>query len=103
VTDLKRSYSLGIGRLRLDLRDVELPAGETHVRTRLDVGRITVVAPTDAALQVHGNAHFGDVKILGSENDGHDIHKSVIETGKRVLVLDSRVGAGEIVVSRAVR
>jgi phage shock protein PspC (stress-responsive transcriptional regulator) len=103
VADVKTSYSLGIGNLRLDLHNVRLPVGETHVRTRVDVGRISVVAPAGAALQVHGHAHYGEVTLLGRENDGRDTDNSIEETGKRVLVLDSTVGAGKIVVSRAVR
>jgi phage shock protein PspC (stress-responsive transcriptional regulator) len=103
IADVKTSYSLGIGNLRLDLRNVRLPVGETHVRMRVDVGRISVVVPADAALEAHGHANYGQVTLLGRENDGRDTDNSIEESGKRVLVLDSTVGAGKIVVSRAVR
>jgi phage shock protein PspC (stress-responsive transcriptional regulator) len=103
VADLHRSYTLGIGRLRLDLSNVNLPRGETHVRTRLDAGHLEVIVPANAALQAHVEAHYGQVKLLGNSSDGYDTDKTVGQAGARVLVLDGHVGAGEIEVSRAVR
>jgi len=43
------------------------------------------------------------VKLLGSENDGRKVDKSLDQTGKRVLVIDAHVGAGSVHVDRAVR
>ena len=38
VEDLRGEYRLGIGSMKLDLGDLQLPAGETHVDARVDVG-----------------------------------------------------------------
>ncbi|HST40553.1 MAG TPA: PspC domain-containing protein, partial [Conexibacter sp.] len=43
--ELRGRYELGIGHLKLDLRDIELAPGVTHVTTDLDVGMIEIVAP----------------------------------------------------------
>jgi predicted membrane protein len=59
--DLRDSYRLGIGDLRVDLSDVKLPVGETHVNGRVDVGRLEFIVPPDVALKVHGDAQFGGV------------------------------------------
>ena len=101
--DLRSSYELGIGDLRLDLRDVRFPRGETHVRGRVDIGRLQVVVPPDVALRVHGRAEAGTVKLLGRESNGRDVDHSIDQAGGRVLVLDAKVGAGSVRVSRAVR
>ncbi len=101
--DLHRSYTLGIGALRVDLGDVQLPVGETRLTTRVDIGRLTVIVPANAALQVHGDAQFGEVNLLGTSTDGHHADTTIKEHGDRVLVLDSHVGAGKLVVVRAVR
>jgi phage shock protein C len=103
LQDLRHNYRLGIGSLRLDLSGVRFPAGETHVGTRVDVGKIDVIVPSDVALQVHGDAQFGQVDILGSMVDGHNVNQSLDQHGKRVLVLDAHVGAGDLRVTRAVR
>ena len=89
--------------MRLDLSDVQFPVGETHVGARVDVGRLDVIVPPDVALQVHGDAQFGQVDVLGSMVDGHNVDQSLDEQGKRVLVLDAHVGAGDLRVIRAVR
>jgi predicted membrane protein len=80
-----------------------LPVGETHVKTRVDVGRTTVIVPPDAAVQANGETKFGEVSLLGNETDGRDADAEIHQAGARVLVLDSRVGAGRVVVVRALR
>jgi phage shock protein PspC (stress-responsive transcriptional regulator)/predicted membrane protein len=103
LQDLRQNYRLGIGSLRVDLSDVQFPAGETHVGARVDVGKLDVIVPSGVALQVHGDAQFGQLDILGSRIDGHNVDQSLDQHGKRVLVLDAHVGAGDLHVTRAVR
>ncbi len=101
--DVRDNYRLGIGSLRLDLSDVQFPAGETHVGARVDLGRLDVIVPPDVSLKVHGDAQFGQVNVLGSMVDGHNVDQSLDQRGRRVLVLDAHVGAGDLRVIRAVR
>jgi phage shock protein PspC (stress-responsive transcriptional regulator) len=103
VSSLNDSYTLGIGDLTLDLSDLQLPVGETNIKTRVDIGRTTVIVPPDAAVQATGEAGFGEVRLLGSETDGRDADLEIHQPGTRVLVLDSRVGAGQVVVVRGLR
>ena len=97
---MQDSYSLGIGDLRVDLSNLELPVGETHVKTRVDIGNLTVIVPADAAVQATGEASFGQVILLGNQTDGRDSDLEVHEPGARVLVLDTSVGAGQVIVRR---
>jgi phage shock protein PspC (stress-responsive transcriptional regulator) len=101
--DVHRTYNFGVGDLRVDLRNVEFPAGETHVNARIDVGHLTVTVPEDVAVRINGDAQFGDLNLLGSLADGHNVNGTHDETGDRVLVLDVHVGAGRVDVERAVR
>jgi phage shock protein PspC (stress-responsive transcriptional regulator) len=104
IQDLRENYRLGVGKLVLDLSDVQFPAGEeTHVNARVDVGRLDVTVPPDVAVRIHGDTQFGDVNLLGAVADGHDVERSVEQGGKGVLVLDAHVGAGSLRVDRAVR
>jgi phage shock protein PspC (stress-responsive transcriptional regulator) len=101
---LHDEYHLGIGSLDLDLSRVELPAGETHVQVRVDVGDMDVLVPADVALRIHGKAEVGEVDLPdGIRGDGRNVESELIETGERVLVLDASVGAGAVRVERAVR
>jgi phage shock protein PspC (stress-responsive transcriptional regulator) len=101
--DLRPVYHLGIGDLRLDLRNVQLPAGTTDLKTSVDVGRLTVVVPADLALRVKGDAQYGKVTLLGDATDGHDVNRTLDGDGARVLVLNAHVGVGSLYVERAVR
>jgi phage shock protein PspC (stress-responsive transcriptional regulator) len=104
MQDLRQHYRLGVGKLRLDLSGVDLPPNrQTKVDTSVDVGKLVVVVPADATLQVHGDAQYGHVEVLGRTADGHDADRNVTQNGKRLLVLDAHVGAGSLYVERAVR
>ena len=98
--DLRSSYELGIGELTLDLRDVRFTSPETHVNARVDIGDLRVIVPQDVALEVRADAQLGEVHILGKKDDGRHARTSVVETGKRVLVLDTHVGIGQVRVTR---
>ena len=104
VANLQDEYHLGIGTLDLDLRELNLPLGETHVKANVDVGDLLVVAPADAALQVHGSAEIGDVNLPdGIGGSGRNVESDMVETGPRVLVIDAHTGLGSVKVERAVR
>ncbi len=70
---------------------------------RVDVGRLVLLVPRDAALRVHTDADFGTADLLGRSADSREVDRSVDEPGKRVLDLDAHVGAGSLHVERAVR
>ena len=71
---LRDEYHLGIGSLDLDLSRVELPAGETHVDVRVDIGDMDVLVPAGVALHIHGTAEAGEVA-----RDGRDAHRHALE------------------------
>jgi phage shock protein PspC (stress-responsive transcriptional regulator) len=103
ANELRHDYKLGIGNLIVNLRSVQFKTGETDVHARVDVGELRVIVPANVALRVNGNAQLGQVEVLGRRADGRNVHTKVAETGKRVLVLDAHVGAGKVLVVRAVR
>jgi phage shock protein PspC (stress-responsive transcriptional regulator) len=102
MQELRDDYRLGIGSLELDLSRVELPAGETHLETSVDVGDLEVIVPAGVALRSRTDAEAGRVEVLGTVDDGRNADIDITETGDRVLVLDAHVGAGSVRVERAV-
>jgi hypothetical protein len=104
LDELQDEYHLGIGSLDLDLTRMPLPVGETHVETRVDFGDMDVKVPADVALRIHATAEAGEIDLPnGIGGDGRNVESDLVETGRRVLVLDAHVGVGEITVERAVR
>ncbi len=103
AADVHRHYRLGIGELRLDLRDVRPPVGETALDARVGIGDLSVTVPSDVALQVRASAQVGAVHVFGREVDGRNARVRVGDSGARVLVLNARVGLGNVRVTRSLR
>jgi len=103
--DLSRAYKLGIGTLELDLSHAQLPAGRTPLRLRVGLGRVHLVVPNDAVVAYRAKGHLSDLKILGQERSGWKVVTSGREApstaGGPVLVVDAKVGVGEVDIDRA--
>jgi phage shock protein PspC (stress-responsive transcriptional regulator)/predicted membrane protein len=96
-------YEQGIGNLELDLQDVQFPVGETHVKATLGIGDLVVHVPDNVTVQVDARASAGEVSLFGTTHNGRVVHERTVQSGtdpSRVLVLDTRVGLGQIEVRR---
>lgn len=102
VQDL-RDYRLGVGNLRVDFTNLQVPVGETHVKLRLDVGNLKVIVPDGVALTLHGHVQAGNLDVFGQQTDGTSVDRTIRQRGTRVLDLDAHVGAGELQILHAVR
>ena len=100
ISDLRDTYRLGVGELRIDLRNVRLPVGETPLKARVDIGDLVVVVPADATVRAYGKARLGHVNVLGEEDDGRNVDESSAEVGKRALVVDAGVQVGSVRITR---
>ncbi|HEY5172377.1 MAG TPA: PspC domain-containing protein, partial [Acidimicrobiia bacterium] len=104
LSELKSHYEVGIGRLELDLRDVDLRDRTTLVDARTGVGELLVLVPSSVRVEVHAHAGAGSVRLFGNETGGwpenEDRAVAGSGTGTGVLRLDLRVGAGEVRVRR---
>jgi predicted membrane protein len=97
-------YELGAGDFRLDLSRLEVPPGTTTVRARVGVGELTVDVPAGVAVEVDARAGVGNVRVFGREESGVGTHLEASDQGgaasDRRLVLDLRVGLGQVEVGR---
>ncbi|HTZ07079.1 MAG TPA: PspC domain-containing protein [Gaiellaceae bacterium] len=103
IAAVHSTYEHGIGNVHVNLQEVAFPVGRTKVKTTLGIGNLTVRVPEDVTVDVNGRASAGDVRLLGHEDSGTDVHSHVVEAGThplRVLVLDARVGLGALKVIR---
>jgi phage shock protein PspC (stress-responsive transcriptional regulator) len=100
---LETSYKHGIGNFDVQLGDVTFPVGTTRVKTTLGVGDLVVHVPRSVTVQVEGRSSAGQVNLFGTTRDGSPVHESETSIGTdptRVLVLDARVGIGQLEVQR---
>lgn len=99
VAELKDGYKLGMGDLRLDLRDLDLPAGRTDLRADLGVGELQIFVAEDVCVASAARVGVGYVQVLERANGGLDIdwRSSPVENpGVKRLVIDADVGIGAI-------
>jgi len=99
AAELKPSYELGIGNLRVDLSDVGTLTTESHVLAKVGLGELRIVVPRDASVTATATAKAGEVYVFGRHDDGRHAKASAGSGGK--LVIDARVGAGRIDIVRS--
>ncbi len=101
---LADGFELGAGTLRLDLRDVTFPRGTTRTNVEVAFGRATVIVPRDVEVVIDGRVVAGQATTFGRAEDGVGVDTSqTTGAGPRAprLVIDARVGFGQLVVQRA--
>lgn len=101
MEELRSDYRLGVGELRVDLRSVSLPPGETRMEARVDVGALHVIVPDNVALRVRATSRAGEIDLLGERADGFNVEQALDQTGERVLALETHVGLGSMRITRA--
>ena len=99
LAEVKQGYKLGVGELRIDLRNVDLPAGRTPLKLRLGVGSVRVLVPDDVCVDSHVRVAAGYARVLERDSAGLDVDWSnrPLETpGVKRLQLAGKVGIGEL-------
>ena len=104
MADLRGQYELGAGELEIDLRDLELPPGDTPLEIDLGMGDVQLAVPTDVCVATRADVGAGEVNVLGRTNEGVDV--SFEETPEAPpsasrLVVDAEIGFGVIEVRDA--
>jgi phage shock protein PspC (stress-responsive transcriptional regulator) len=99
IAELKSSYKLGIGNLRVDLSQVGRISRPTTVHAKVGIGELKIVLPPGVPVMTQAHAKAGDIYVLGRHDDGSN---ASVETGTRgALTVQANVGAGRIDIVRA--
>jgi Cell wall-active antibiotics response 4TMS YvqF len=97
-------YRLAAGNLTVDLSGLQLPDGITTVRARVGAGQLRVQAPSGVAVAVDGRSGIGQVQALDRQENGFGSHLEArtddYDGAARRLLLDLRVGVGQVQVNR---
>lgn len=98
VAELERGYEIGLGSMRVDVRDVDLPAGRTDLPLDIGMGEIQVLVPDDVCVTTNADVGVGAVDIGDGEQDGIDLDidedDRVVAPGVEHLHLIADVGVG---------
>ena len=107
AADVHRPYDAGIGLTQVDLSAVDLNGASTPIRTSVDggVGRLLVLVPQSADVQVNLNDGLGHTDILGTGSNGgyYRGSGSASWTGDDhpEFIINIDAGVGDVEVSRA--
>ena len=101
ITNLESPYRLGIGSMRIDLRDLRIE-GTVEVEADVGLGELLIIVPEDVAVDVEARSGAGEVRIFGERTDGIDVEDSFRSSGsaRDVLVIDAGVFMGQVEVRR---
>ena len=92
-------YELGIGRIAVDLRDLEWTE-DTVVDLDLDlgVGEAVVAVPSDVCVTTDFDVRAGDIRVAGDDAGGFDLHSAANAgaTATPRLDLSGEVDLGEL-------
>jgi phage shock protein PspC (stress-responsive transcriptional regulator)/predicted membrane protein len=103
VAELRSEYGVGMGELSVDMRDVELPAGDTEVQLDVGVGHAIVRVPENACVTSDVEVGAGYAQVLDRTSDGLDV--AFVQAAQRLgdssrLHLDADIGIGALEVVR---
>jgi hypothetical protein len=98
---LKHTYALGVGNLELDLTHLQPVTTTTTIHAKLGVGKLHIIVPRDLPVAVDAHAKVGQLDVLQQHEGGHNIDVST--PGRALLVIDAKVGAGQVNVERVTR
>jgi hypothetical protein len=102
VSEVRDSYRLGVGQLKVDLRNVRFPAGSHPLKLRLGTGQIELIVPKDVCVTTKARIGAGYVGALDRESAGVDVNWSNRPTSPRSvprLVVDGDVGIGAMMIT----
>jgi phage shock protein PspC (stress-responsive transcriptional regulator) len=92
-------YELGAGRLVVDLRDAELPAGRHDVDIDLGMGEAVVIVPGDACVSTTADLGIGGVDVFDRDGGGIDVDfvdRPAPAAGATEVVVRADVGVGHL-------
>ena len=78
VDDLVADYNLAMGKLTIDLRDVDGLMASTPVSASVGMGELLIRIPKGTAIEVEASVGAGQIDILGRTTDGVDIEQTFV-------------------------
>lgn len=109
LSQLDRRTELGIGELVVDLTELDVSAGRVQLEIEVGIGRLHLVVPADATIELTSEVGAGELRIDGVavlEGIRHDDARTLAppaagaEVGGPTYAIDVRVGLGQIDVER---
>jgi phage shock protein PspC (stress-responsive transcriptional regulator) len=99
LAELAGGYEMGVGSMRVDVRDVDLPAGTTDLRLEIGMGEIQVLVPDDMCVTTDAEIGVGAIDVGDGEQGGIDLdvhERRYVASAVPHLHVDADVGIGAV-------
>ena len=99
VAELAGGYEMGLGSMRVDLRELDFPAGRTELPLEIGMGEIQVLVPRNLCVTTDADVGAGAVNIGDGEQGGIDLDvtdERRVAPGVANLHLIADVGVGAV-------
>ncbi|HEX8206711.1 MAG TPA: LiaF domain-containing protein, partial [Solirubrobacteraceae bacterium] len=104
AADIRDHYEVGAGSLVVDLRGVDLPAGEQRLHLDVGMGEAVVLVPEDVCVSTEAELGMGGVQVFDRDGGGIDVDFEDLRTppsGTARLVVDADIGLGAVEVGHS--
>ncbi len=99
---VRTSYEVGVGRIVIDLRDVDLSAGDHRMKVDVGMGEAWIVVPENVCVTSRATAGAGQIDVFDRGSGGIDVDWEDVRrapSGTPRLVLDGHLGVGLLAVT----
>ena len=101
ASEVRDGYRVGVGELIVDLREADLPKGDTRLHVDVGMGAARLIVPEDVCVASAAEIGIGAVDVFDRENGGIDVdwddRPRPAEGNSRVIV-DADIGVGALLV-----
>ena len=103
VAEIKPEYRVGVGKMTLDLRRLDLPAGNTNVKVVVGVGEAVVRVPDNACVFTDAQIGAGQADVIDAHGEsGIDVN---VDDGARtvsrpIVRVNADIGVGHLQIER---
>jgi phage shock protein PspC (stress-responsive transcriptional regulator) len=98
LAEVRDGYDLGAGRLEIDLRGVDFPAGDRELDVELGFGEAVLVVPRDVCVVADADVGAGYLRMLDWDDGGFNVgwNEGAASSRDARLVVDAHVGMGAL-------
>ena len=98
---VRDGYRIGMGEVVVDLRDADLPAGDTRLDLDVGIGAARLIVSEDVCVASAAEIGIGAVDVFDRENGGVDLDwedRPPAASGVSRVVVDAQIGVGALLV-----